>query len=61
MTGKYYSNLFNETQFNGMVLNIRFNGKKKLDEYYGTKSFPSPEIVMSKKAVKNGKELECMH
>ena len=56
MTGKRATNWFNETQFNGKVLNIRFNGKKKLYEYYGTKSFPSPyEIVMSKNAIKNGK------
>ena len=56
MTGKHATDLFNETQFNGKVLNIRFNGKKKLYEYYGTKSFPSPyEIVMSKNAIKNCK------
>ena len=62
MTGKYATNLFNETQFNGKVLNIRFNGKKILYEFYGTKSFPSPyEIVMSKNAIKTIRELECMH
>ena len=56
MIGKHATDLFNETQFNGKVLNIRFNGKKKLYEYYGPKSFPSPyEIVMSKNAIKNGK------
>ena len=54
--GKHATNLFNETQFNSKVLNIQFNGKKKLYEYYGTKSFPSPyEIVMSKNGIKSGK------
>ena len=57
MLDKYSTNLFNETQFHGRVLNIQFNGKKKFYEYYVTKSFPSYKIVMSKKAINNGKRV----